>query len=393
MKVNIQVKTGVFAATLALALSLPAFAGDGGSNGEDNGQEIKLSDCPAAVQKALQEIAAGGQIATVEKSDEVVYEAEVTKADGQKVDVQVDPEGKPVMDEADDEDGGCDGDCEGEDNGQGIKLSDCPAAVQKALQENALGGQITHVEKADEDGDVVYDADVTTADGQKLEVEADPDGKLISIEADDEDGNCDGNCQGEDDGQEIKLSDCPAAVQKAFQENAAGGQITQVEKSEEVSYEAEVTRADGQKLDVEVDSEGKIIVVEADDEDGDIVLLPREYALLEYLARRHGHIVTRTEIEEHIYGGDTEPASNAVDSAVCSLRQKLARHNPEPLIRTHRQKSPRNFEEQGKRTPQRAHAARGQCKGWKRRCERCSCNSQIDAGAGRRGSSAPSGEN
>lgn len=67
-----------------------------------------------------------------------------------------------------------------------------------------------------------------------------------------------------------------------------------------------------------------------------VPLLPREYALLEYLALRSGHIVTRTEIEEHIHGGDAGLASNAVDSAICSLRQKLGEHNPAPLIHTHR---------------------------------------------------------
>jgi len=67
-----------------------------------------------------------------------------------------------------------------------------------------------------------------------------------------------------------------------------------------------------------------------------ISLQPREYALLEYLARRQGHIVTRSEIEEHIYGGVVEPASNAVDSAICSLRQKIAEANPTPLIHTRR---------------------------------------------------------
>jgi len=67
-----------------------------------------------------------------------------------------------------------------------------------------------------------------------------------------------------------------------------------------------------------------------------VVLQAREYALLEYLARRRGHTVTRAEIEEHIYGGEVEPASNAVDSAICSLRQKLGEANSTPLIHTRR---------------------------------------------------------
>ena len=67
-----------------------------------------------------------------------------------------------------------------------------------------------------------------------------------------------------------------------------------------------------------------------------VTLQPREYALLEYLARRRGHIVTRAEIEEHIYADATDPLSNAVDSAVCALRRKLAEANPAPLIHTRR---------------------------------------------------------
>lgn len=65
-------------------------------------------------------------------------------------------------------------------------------------------------------------------------------------------------------------------------------------------------------------------------------LLPREYALLEYLARRRGHVVTRAEIEQHIYDGDADLMSNAVDSAVCALRRRLADAGCDPVIHTRR---------------------------------------------------------
>ena len=61
-------------------------------------------------------------------------------------------------------------------------------------------------------------------------------------------------------------------------------------------------------------------------------LSPREFMLLEYLALRQGEVVTRTEIEEHLYDGQVEPMSNVVDSAVCVLRRKI-KH---PLIHTRR---------------------------------------------------------
>ncbi len=63
-----------------------------------------------------------------------------------------------------------------------------------------------------------------------------------------------------------------------------------------------------------------------------VELSPREFMLLEYLALRQGELVTRTEIEEHLYDGQVEPMSNVVDSAVCVLRRKL-KH---PLIHTRR---------------------------------------------------------
>ena len=68
-------------------------------------------------------------------------------------------------------------------------------------------------------------------------------------------------------------------------------------------------------------------------------LTAREFALLEYLALRKGQVVTRQEIEEHIYDGRVEPASNVVDSAVCILRRKIDRPDQsarESLIQTRR---------------------------------------------------------
>ena len=68
---------------------------------------------------------------------------------------------------------------------------------------------------------------------------------------------------------------------------------------------------------------------------GNLVRLkPREYLLLEYLARRSGQVVSRGEIEAHIYDDSVDPMSNVVESAVCSLRKKISVPNPAPLIHT-----------------------------------------------------------
>jgi DNA-binding response OmpR family regulator len=68
-----------------------------------------------------------------------------------------------------------------------------------------------------------------------------------------------------------------------------------------------------------------------------IELTAREYQILEYLARRRGQVVTRSEIEAHIYDDAVDPMSNVVDSAICSLRKKIAvGADYPPLIQTRR---------------------------------------------------------
>ena len=65
-------------------------------------------------------------------------------------------------------------------------------------------------------------------------------------------------------------------------------------------------------------------------------LTPREYALLEYLALRAGHVVTRTEIWEHVYDFHSTAESNVVDVYIGYLRRKLDLPGAPPLIHTRR---------------------------------------------------------
>jgi len=65
-------------------------------------------------------------------------------------------------------------------------------------------------------------------------------------------------------------------------------------------------------------------------------LTPREYSLLEYLAMNQGQVVSRTEIEHHIYDERIEPMSNVVDSSVCRLRKKIDSPGKHSLVRTRR---------------------------------------------------------
>ncbi|HKQ10510.1 MAG TPA: response regulator transcription factor [Rhizomicrobium sp.] len=65
-------------------------------------------------------------------------------------------------------------------------------------------------------------------------------------------------------------------------------------------------------------------------------LTAHEFTLLEYLARRRDEVVSRADIESHVYGSERDLMSNAVDSAICVLRRKIGNSREAPLIRTRR---------------------------------------------------------
>jgi len=65
-----------------------------------------------------------------------------------------------------------------------------------------------------------------------------------------------------------------------------------------------------------------------------IELSPKEFALLEFLMRNEGRVVTRTQILDHLWGYDHTPESNLVDVYVSYLRHKIDRNHDQKLIRT-----------------------------------------------------------
>jgi two-component system copper resistance phosphate regulon response regulator CusR len=68
----------------------------------------------------------------------------------------------------------------------------------------------------------------------------------------------------------------------------------------------------------------------------DVSLTAREYALLEYLARRAGDVVSRADIAEHVWDERYDPLSNVVDVFIQRLRRKLDHDESESMIRTRR---------------------------------------------------------
>ncbi len=65
-----------------------------------------------------------------------------------------------------------------------------------------------------------------------------------------------------------------------------------------------------------------------------IELTAKEFALLEYLMRNPGHVLTRTQIIDHVWRYDVDTVSNVVDIYIHYLRDKIDRGAARPLIKT-----------------------------------------------------------
>jgi DNA-binding response OmpR family regulator len=67
-----------------------------------------------------------------------------------------------------------------------------------------------------------------------------------------------------------------------------------------------------------------------------IDLRPREFALLEYLARHAGQVVSKTMIQSRVWDYHFDPRTNVVDVLVSRLREKIDRQFPTKLLHTRR---------------------------------------------------------
>lgn len=65
-----------------------------------------------------------------------------------------------------------------------------------------------------------------------------------------------------------------------------------------------------------------------------IELQPREFALLEFLMRQAGRVVSKTMILEHVWDYNFDPQTNVVDVLICRLRNKVDRDFEPKMIHT-----------------------------------------------------------
>jgi len=65
-------------------------------------------------------------------------------------------------------------------------------------------------------------------------------------------------------------------------------------------------------------------------------LTPKEYALLELLVHRRGHVLSRPAIFEQLYASDSDASDKVIEALMSTLRTKLAQAGLPDLIETRR---------------------------------------------------------
>lgn len=68
----------------------------------------------------------------------------------------------------------------------------------------------------------------------------------------------------------------------------------------------------------------------------EIQLTAKEYALLEYLARRAGQLVSRADIAAHVWDDTFDPFSNTIEVYINRLRKKIDGQQDKKLLHTRR---------------------------------------------------------
>jgi two-component system OmpR family response regulator len=79
--------------------------------------------------------------------------------------------------------------------------------------------------------------------------------------------------------------------------------------------------------DLELDPAQRKVTVSG----AEVMLTAREFALLEYLLRRPGEVVSKTELLDHVWDAALETAANAVEVYVGYLRRKIGRERLETV--------------------------------------------------------------
>lgn len=159
------------------------------------------------------------------------------------------------------------------DQDQELTIEQLPPAVRATLQAQAQGNPIKDIEKETEDGVTFYSADIIQGD-KKLGVEIAENGQLLKSEPEaigKEKEEAEENEAKEADEVDVSFDQLPPPVQATLKAEVGAGTIDGFEKDTKDGadvYSADVTKADGQKYDVEIAADGKLINSELEKDKG-----------------------------------------------------------------------------------------------------------------------------
>jgi uncharacterized membrane protein YkoI len=125
-----------------------------------------------------------------------------------------------------------------------IKLDQAPAAVQKAIQKEAGANKIVRLEKAEDEGQIQYEALTEKGNGKKIEFIIKADGTLDSTE------------------EPVMLDELPSKVAETVKKAIRDGKVEAVEKVTKdgtATYEVGYKSSKGEKREALASSEGKLL--------------------------------------------------------------------------------------------------------------------------------------
>ena len=189
---------------------------------------VAFAQTPPVVQKTIQTQLGGGKLGAISREEEdgdVNFEVEMTTRDGQERSFTVDQDGTLASIE--------------------VTLAETPAAVQKTVTVQVGAGKLEGIDKTFDDGEVGYEVVMTTKDGRERSFTVDQDGTLTSIE--------------------VTLAETPATVQKTVTTQVGAGKLESIEKTfdaGEVSYEVMMKTREGQAREFTVEENGTLASVE-----------------------------------------------------------------------------------------------------------------------------------
>jgi len=131
-----------------------------------------------------------------------------------------------------------------DDQSKIVALSETPAAVQKTIQAQTIGGTLGDIDKVS-GGITTYEVEFTAKDGQERDFTVAEDGILLSVE--------------------VALAETPPTVQTSVKTLLGGGDLESIDKNlddSEITYDVELTVTNGQENDFSIGDDGTLLSLE-----------------------------------------------------------------------------------------------------------------------------------